>query len=183
MTEHNASLQVVGSELDIHYTLGPEDHVAFARFAGWDAPERKGYRCFVYALPLLVGLFYLLVQPKAQRMEIPSLIFLGFCVVASLLSSWWVRYRIGWRVRRHLGSSAGKGLTGPIHLTFAPKKISLTGPRGTTHLPKGSFFLSRESPEHFFFYVGEKAAYVLPKAPFSDQQQELIRQTAQAFES
>jgi hypothetical protein len=176
LSQHDGSLWV-------DYTLGPEDHIAFARFVQWDAPERKGYRLFVQALPLAVALLFVLSLPAAERSGAQALIFGGLCMLAALISPRWVRYRIGWRVRRHLSANRGKGLTGPMRLELGRKLFAVEGPNGRSERPKGARLELRETPGQFFFFVQEKAAYLLPLASFNEVEIGQIREAAGRLES
>jgi hypothetical protein len=167
----------------IDYSLEADDHVAFARFVQWDAPERRGYRLVVQALPLAMILLPILSLPDSERLGTQELVFMGFCVLAALLTPRWMRYRIGWRVRRHLSANRGRGLTGPMRLELGRKVFAIEGPNGRSERPKGARLQLRETPTHLFFFVQEKAAYLLPLAAFSAEEIGQIREAAEHLES
>ncbi len=178
VTDSKFSVFRQGQTLHVHYLLESEDHIAFARFVQWDAPERRGYRLFVIGLPLMIGVFFMLSQPAAARAGTASLLFTGLCGLGGLLTPWWMRYRIGWRVGRHLRANPKAGLTGNMRLELNPGFFAVEGPNGRSQRAKGAIFIPRETKNHFFFFVGDKAAYVLPKSPFKAGELDQIRLAA-----
>lgn len=162
--------------LQLSFHLDVDDLVAFAHFAQWAAPERRGFRWFAMALPLLVGVVMTFSVPPAARVTTVHILFLVLCGLGFFLTPRWVRYRIGWRIRRQ--ARVNKSQTGEMHYELSPAGFAVQGPKGRTKLPKGAYFFPRETEKHLFFFVQDKAAYVLPKAAFSSGELDEIRSAA-----
>jgi hypothetical protein len=164
-----------GSTLHLAFELKPEDHVAFAQYWQWDSPERRNYRLFVFFLPLLLAVFYLLDHRSQGALSWPALLFVGLCGLTMVATPYWMRYRIGWRTKRHLKANQKAGLTGEMKMELDRQHFAIEGPRGRTELRRGNLLKLVETPQHFFFFVQDQAAYLLPKAPFGEAQIEEIR--------
>lgn len=173
------SLTRQGKALHIRVAVTTDDLVAFALFSQWHAPERRGFRWFALSLPLLVGVVMTFTVSPEARVSTPHLLFLGLCGLGFFLTPRWVRYRIGWRIRRQARQQQGQ--TGEMQYVFDPTGFVVQGPMGRTRLPKGAYFFARENSTHLFFFVQEKAAYVCPKAAFTPAELDEIRLAAETL--
>jgi hypothetical protein len=178
-TTPKGSLTREGKTLRIRVAVTVDDLVAFALFSQWYAPERRGFRWFALSLPLLVGVVMTFTVSPEARVGTAHLLFLGLCGLGFFLTPRWVRYRIGWRIRRQARQQ--KGQTGEMQYDLDATGFGVQGPMGRTRLPKGAYFFPRETDAHLFFFVQEKAAYVLPKAAFSAGELDEIRQAAETL--
>lgn len=168
--------------LDLRFSLGADDHVAFARWANWDSPKRRFYRWAAMGLPMVVFLVAVLARPGALSgadgeglLNPGNGIFLLVSIAASALTPLWMRHRLGQRVKRHLSANPHAGLVGDFHIELHPEGLILEGPNGRSEFQRGQFFRPEEGAEHWFLFVQEKAAFLLPKAPFAEEEREDIR--------
>jgi hypothetical protein len=161
--------------LYLHFRLETEDHVAFARWANWDSPERRWYRYAATALPLLIFVVAVATRPGGELFSPGNGLFLAISVAASALTPLWMRHRLGQRVRRHLKANPDAGLTGAFTIEIHPEALAVVGPKGRSELARGQYFRPREAPGHWFLFVQDKAAFLLPKAPFTDEERDDIR--------
>jgi len=165
--------------LRLAFHLDVDDLVAFGLYTQWSSPERRGFRWFAMAIPLLVVVVMTFSVPAAARVTTVHILFLVLCGVGFFLTPRWVRYRIGWRIRRQ--ARLNKGQTGEMLYELSPAGFVVQGPKGRTKLPKGAYFFARETDKHLFFFVQDKAAYVLPKAAFSSGELDEIRGAAETL--
>jgi hypothetical protein len=181
--ERAAALTRDKGTLRISFRLETDDLVAYALFTQWSAPERRGFRWFAMALPLLVGVVMTFSVPPAARVTTVHIVFLVLCGLGFFLTPRWVRYRISWRIRRQSREATrqAKGQTGEMLYDLGPAGFVVEGPKGRTRLPRGAYFFPRETDTHIFFFVQDKAAYVLPKAPFSPGELDEIRSAADSL--
>jgi hypothetical protein len=170
--------------LDLRFSLDAEDHTAFARWANWESPNRRYYRWAAMGLPMVIFLVAVLSRPGALSAGSASGegllnpgngIFLVVSIAASALTPLWMRYRLGQRVKRHLAANPKAGLIGDFHIELHPEGLMLEGPNGRSEFQRGQYFRPEEGPDHWFLFVQEKAAFLLPKAPFAEEEQEDIR--------
>lgn len=168
-----------GEKITLHYTLQADDLVAFAQYMEWDSPSRRNLRLLIFIVPLLLALFYFLDRTPDTWTQPSALLFLLLCIATAFGAPYWMRYRIGWRVRRRLRDSRSAGQLGAMRMGLEPAAFWVEGPQGRSERRRGNFLELQETGQHFFFFVQTDAAYPLPKAPFSETEQRTIREKAE----
>ncbi len=170
--------------LELHFTLTEEDHMAFARWANWENPERRYYRWAAMGLPMLIFVVAVFSRPGALSGDAASGegllnpgngIFLVVSVLAVILTPIWMRFRLGQRVKRHLAANPNAGLIGNFHIELRPEGFLLEGPNGRSEFHRGQYFRPEEGAAHWFLFVDKGAAFLLPKDPFTEEEREDIR--------
>jgi hypothetical protein len=175
--------------MDAEYTLTEDDFLKLHLHAETVIPAlRWRYRMFRWGIPVgavIYGIGFTAMVfkgPSSLSDKILGLIFLG---MALLLLAGAHKLHVSlnrWSVRTQMRARQHSLLSEPLRMMLLPDQVYITTRTSHSSYKWGAILNITESPTHFFFWISQRDALIIPKRAFATPEEaRLFGETARYY--
>ncbi|MCW3055111.1 MAG: hypothetical protein JWN14_4281 [Chthonomonadales bacterium] len=162
--------------MDAEYTLTEDDYFKLQEHANEVVPAMKWrYRLLRWVLPVgavvyAIGLAATMPKDSSDRIE--GVVFIGMALIFLIGAPKLFEFLERRMLRAQMRARQNSPFSGPVRVLLLPDEIHVTTSGSHNGYKWGAVLNITEIPTHYFFWLSQRDALIIPKRVFGTPEQE-----------